>query len=356
MGRVSSAGNDGAAWARRAASGALLATLVAAPAGACDICAVYTASEMRELRAGLRLGVAEQFTRFTTRQLDSVEKPNPGEEMTSSITQLVLGYGLTPRVGVQLNLPIIARTYRRLEDGVLVRGNETGFGDLSLTGQVLAFRTATEDSVIRLSLLGGLRLPSGNPDRLAEEQEEDHHDAAVARAAPRLRPLHTTGSGGGGEPVSHEAEAMSAIHGHDLALGSGSVDGIVGASLFWSWRRLFFTAGGQYAIRTEGAFDYRYANDLTWSAGPGVYALLTHGYSLGLQALSTGETKGNDSQDGTQLDDTALTALYVGPGVSFSWGTSLAADLVADLPVVQHNTGLQIVADWRLRGGITWRF
>jgi hypothetical protein len=335
---------------------AALAAAAAVPARACDVCAVYTASEMRELRTGFHLGIAEQFTRFTTIREDGHEVANPGERLDSSITQVLLGWDFTDRLGVLLSLPLVSRTFRRVEDGRLRSGDETGVGDLALLGRFLAFRAATTESVVRVSLLGGLKLPSGDSSRLGEElAEEPVGGAALHRLAYRLRPLHGLphdAPDGGPGP----AALASGIHGHDLALGSGSVDGIVGASAFGSWKRLFATAETQYAIRTEGDFAYRYANDLTWSTGPGVFALLTHRYSLGTQVLFTGETKGNDHQAGAQLDDTAITALYLGPGVTFSWGTQLAGDVIVDVPVVQHTTGRQIVADVRVRGGLTWRF
>lgn len=345
------------ASARRLGAAALAAAL-AAPvcAPACDVCAVYVATELRDRRMGLRLGVAEQFTRFATLQDDGKEVPNPaGQFMNSSITQLLLGYNVTPRLGLQLNLPIIARTFRRPEGGGIERGNETGFGDLSLLANVLAYSHTSERSVFQLTLLGGLKLPSGNPDRLAEELEEGHHHGGETAAGEAVA-SHT----GGPEPAEPgpggAGEIESGIHGHDLALGSGSVDGIVGGQLFWSWQRLYLTAAGQYAIRTEGAFDYRYANDLSWQTGPGFFVLLTHDYSLGVQALFSGETKGKDSQAGETLDDTGITALYLGPVASFTWGPSLGAELMADLPLVVHNTALQIVPDFRVRGGVVWRF
>jgi hypothetical protein len=40
----------------------------------------------------------------------------------------------------------------------------------------------------------------------------------------------------------------------------------------------------------------------------------------------------------------------------FTWGTSLAAEAAVDVPVYQHNTSLQIVADYRLRFAVIWRF
>jgi hypothetical protein len=156
-------------------------------------------------------------------------------------------------------------------------------------------------------------------------------------------------------PGEEDTPGGSGIHGHDLALGSGSVDGIVGASLFWSWRRAFLRASGQYAVRREGRFDYRYANDLIWSCGPGAYLALRHDRTLALHAAFSGETKGKDTLAGTRLDDTAITSLYLGPGVSIAW-RGLAAELAAELPLRQNNTSLQIVPSFRLRGGLVWHF
>jgi hypothetical protein len=330
-------------------------SVTAARAVACDVCAVYTATEMQARRTGLRLGVFEQLTRFTTLRRDGREVPNrAGEELNSSITQVLAGYNFTPRVGLQLNLPLVSRTFRRVEGTRLADDDETGLGDMSLTANVLAFSRVSEESVFHVTLLGGLELPTGDTGRLAEELLEDPH--AEPHRVPRLRravPRHTVPApppGGGDAPLE------SGIHGHDLALGSGSVDGLVGAQAFWSWRRLFVTASGQYAVRTAGDFDYEFANELSWHGGPGVMLLLDHRYTLGVQGLVAGETKGKDRQAGARLDDTAITALYAGPGVLFTWGTALGLELAADLPVVQHETALQIVADYRIRGGLTWRF
>jgi len=330
---------------------------VAPPARACDVCAVYTATELRERRTGFRLGVAEQITSFTTLQRDGEEVDNTaGERLLSSITQVIAGYGITPRLGVQLNLPLISRTFRRVENGRLTAGDETGVGDMSLVGQALAYSSVSETSVCRFSLLGGIKFPTGDASRLAEELPEVRASigAAGTRGLAAVRPRHAVPV-----PVDDphgDPPLESGIHGHDLALGSGSYDGIVGGQFFWSWKRLFATAGGQYTIRTEGAFDYQFANDLTWLAGPGAFVLLGHTYSLGVQGVFSGETKGNDQQLDVKFDDTAITALYAGPAFLFTWGTSLDAEVAADLPVVQHNTGLQIVPDFRVRAAMAWRF
>jgi len=347
-----------------AAMGILMWSL-STPAVACDICAVYVSTEMSESRTGFSLGVAEQFTRFGTLQLGGEEVPNPaGEYLNSSVTQLLLSYALMRRLHFQLNLPIIVRDYRRLEDDGVVDGDESGIGDLALTALFNVWTYVDEASVVRFSLFGGVKFPTGNSDRLGEELDEGHHSAEDDAEGEEE---HDHGDAEDGHVHVHVAphhvhdeaddeHVESGIHGHDLALGSGSYDGIVGGRLYASWRRAFLSATVQYTPTSTGSFDYAYADGLTWSGGPGVYAWLGHGTTLGLMAVLSGQTKGNDELDGTKLNDTAITSLFVGPGLLFTWGTSLAVDIAGDLPVIQNNTSLQIVADYRIRGGAVWRF
>ena len=312
-----------------------MTTVLASPTltRACDICAVYTATEQGESRIGPRAGLAVQYTHYGTLRENGDRVPNPEHQsLDSVITQVLLGYQVTPRIGLQLNLPLITRQFVRIQDGRRVRGNVSGPGDLSLLAHVLVHSIVTETSVFRFSVLGGLELPTGDPAYRGEELAEEHPHGA------------------------DEHMPENGVHGHDLALGSGSVDGLVGGELFWSWQRAFVSGSLHYAIRGDGAFDYRYANELTWTGGPGAYLLLDHDHSLALQALVSGETKGKDHQGGARLDDTAVTSLFVGPRVLFTWGTSLAMEGAVELPVVQHETALQIVADYRLRAAAVWRF
>lgn len=339
------------AQAGRAAALLFIGLLVGASAGpapACDICAVYIATDLAETLTGPRLGLAEQFTHYGTLEDGGRKVRNPaGERIDSSITQFVGRWQFHPRVGAQINVPFISRHYRRLTaDGRVRHGDETGPGDLALVADVLAYHHVGSESVLRWSFLGGLELPTGDTGPLAEELPSP---ASRARRPRGLRPRHG-GHHHGGNTVA------SGVHGHDLALGSGSVDGIVGSAASWCWRRVFVTATLQYAVRREGDFDYRYANDLVWDGGPGVYLLLDHRYTVAAQAVFGGETKGKDRQRGARLDDTAVTRLTLGPSLLVTWGTRLAAAVTLDIPVRRHNTALQIVPDYRIRAGATWRF
>ena len=311
----------------------------------CDICAIYTSVDLGQSRTGFRLGLGQQYTDFDTRMVDSVEVENPGERLQSSITQILLGYSFGPEWALQVNLPIIYRPYTRLEDGELVSGSESGIGDLSLLGSWVPFRTVTERGLFRFTLFGGLKFPTGNSDPLGEELEPDIDDEIRDRFL--AAPAHAQ--------VSHDA-SPSAIHGHDIALGTGSYDGVVGGQIYASWDRFFWTASAQYTIRTEGSFDYRYANDLTFNTGPGYYAYLDHGWLVGLQAIISGETKGQDELAGEPVGDTAATYLFAGPALRIGYGSSLTAEVTGGIPFIRHETALQIVPDYRIRGGLVWRF
>ena len=212
--------------------------------------------------------------------------------------------------------------------GGIEHGTAAGLGDVSLVGTVVPWRVDRRDFNITTTILGGVKFPTGNPDRLEEEFNE----------------------------VENPVGPPSGIHGHDLTLGSGSYDGIVGGSFYVRWRHAFLSASTQYAIRTEGAFDYQFANDLTWLGGPGYYLVLNDDWTLSLQAIVSGEYKGMDIFQGEKADDTAVTSVYLGPALSFTWRDKLSATLAADLPVSIYNSSFQTVPNYRIRGGLTWHF
>jgi hypothetical protein len=297
---------------------------------ACDLCSIYSATQARgEVGKGFYAGVAEQFTHFGTMQVDGRKVPNEvGQYLNSAISQLYVGYNIDDRLGVQFNLPVIYRSFKRPEGFAIDRGTESGIGDASLIGNLLAYRKLENNFTFSWTVLGGIKLPTGSTDRIKEEFTE----------------------------VEVPGAPESGIHGHDLALGTGSFDGIVGTGIFTRWKRLFLTASTQYAIRTKGHFDYQFANDLTWTGGLGVYLILGHQYTLALQAVVSGEHKDTDTFQGASADDTGVTSVYLGPQLSFTWSSKMSAQLGADFPVSIDNTALQTVPDYRVRAGLNWHF
>ena len=313
----------------------LLAGTLATPALACDLCSIYSAAQARaEIGKGFSVSLAEQFTSYGTLQQDSAEVANgTGQFFDSSVTQIVTAYHFTERFGVQFNLPVIRRSFARPEGAAFETGTVSGLGDAALAFNLEAFRWEAKHATFAWSLLGGVKLPTGSADRLQEEVDE-------LTAPP--------------PPPGRE----SAIHGHDLALGSGSVDGIIGTSVYARWQRVYFSAAMQYGLRTTGRFGYRHAADVTWAGGPGCYLALNDNYTVALQLNVTGETKGQDTFAlmGGRMPDTAVTTVFVGPQIAVTWAEQFSAEAGVELPVSRRNTALQVVPDYRVRAGITWRF
>ena len=297
----------------------------AAGAYACDLCSVYTTVAMEQIKAGPRVGLATQFSSFKSLREAGEEVDNDaGEMLRSSITQLLVGYNFNTSWGVQASVPWIERRFRQETETGTTSGREDGLGDIALTGRWVALDNIGENqTMLRATLRGGIKLPTGDSDRLAEEEHDEAH------------------AGG--------------LHGHDLALGTGSIDYLLGADLFASRGRAFVSLAVDYSLRTEGDHDYRHADDLTVSAGPGVF--FTHGpteHRMAMQLVATMQSKGQDTQAGEKVAGSALTAVYLGPRILYSWRTSLVAHLELDLPTVLNNSGLSLVPDYRLRAGFTW--
>ena len=301
---------------------AFVACLAASTPGVfgCDLCAIYGAMQAQGLSGrGFFGGAAEQYTYFGTFQSGGHNATNPDGEYIHSLTsQTFVGYNFNERVGVQFNLPVIYRDYGK--DGA--HSSEGGIGDASLVGNVLLFEKVSDEGTFRWTGLGGIKFPTGSTDKL-NPAEEDFAEG---------------------------------IGGHDLTLGSGSYDGVVGTGFYAARKRLFVTGAMQYAIRTEGDFGYQFANDWIWYGGPGVFLVMGDKYTLSLQAVVSGESKGEDTINGVGTGDTAVTSVYLGPQVSLTWAGRLSVQVAADLPVSIASSGEQIVPDYRIRGAVTWRF
>jgi|CXWL01.1.fsa_nt_gi opacity protein-like surface antigen len=330
-------------------AGVVLAAGLASPASACDLCALFSALETQQTQPGWYVGLAEQYSSFETLLQDGEEVDNEADQsLTSSITQVVVGYQLNRRFGLQVNAPWIDRSFDRIHDGEAESGSETGLGDVTLLAHYRAYEWYENDRAFVFNLLGGVKLPTGDSDRLAEEAEEGHHeeDAATGLVSAPL----------GHEGEEHGEEIPAGVHGHDLALGSGSTDALLGFSGFGSRGRFFTGFELQYWLRQEGDLDYRFGDDLSWSIAPGYFLWLGHDRSLALALELFGENKDKDELAGEELGDTGLDAIYLGPSLRYSETGRFSSQLTVDLPLEQDTTDLQIVPDYRVRLGGIWRF
>lgn len=296
----------------------------------CDLCAVYMAQEAQgESQPATYSGISEQYTRFETMKDDGKVVDNDASQfMRSSILQVYAGFQAFDRVGLQVNVPIINRSFRRPEDGANDEGTTSGLGDASVLAKYFAVDQSSANFGWRLNLIGGVKLPTGDSSRIKEEQNET-------------------------EPAPGAPE--SGVHGHDLTLGSGSTDVILGTSVEVHPGRVILPGSVQYVVRTKGAYDYRFANDLNWQLAPGYFVALDHDSSTSVSLSVSGEYKGKDTFEGESADDTGMNAVYAGPQVSMTRGSMFSGQLEYDLPVMIKNTALQLVPTSRMKAGITVR-
>jgi len=328
------------------------------PGVACDLCGCYTPQletlsplqldAARSWTSGLYGAVAEQFTHFGALQFEGDEVPNPTHQhLDSSITQLVGGYTFNSRFALQVNLPLIYRSFQRPEGFAIDRGTESGLGDISLVGKLVLFhlekgggRTVNFDDPKspRMEVhepdftcsgvfIGGVKFPTGDSSRLKEEFNETEVEGAPE----------------------------SGIHGHDLTLGTGSYDGIFGGQLAVRYKNFFFQQDVQFTLRGDGLHQYHFANDLSWSGGPGYYFVRREPALLGLQAIISGEYKDVDRFQGKPAADTGITSVFAGPRLTASLG-KFSAELAVEIPLSIDNTALQAVPDYRISGAIAIRF
>jgi len=307
-----------------------------------------TSAAQQSWRDSFYVAAAEQFTHFGTLQLDGREVPNPtGQYLDSSVTQFVAGYSFTSRFALQINLPLIYRSFERPEGFGIDRGTESGLGDISLLGKFVLFHRETggsaslkfddpknphfethePDFTISALIIGGVKFPTGDTSRLKEEFNE----------------------------VQVPGAPESGIHGHDLTLGSGSYDGILGGQFSIRAKSFFFQTDTEFDLRGAGAHHYHFANDISWSGGPGYYFIRSRETIVGLQIVCSGEHKDVDRFRGQPAEDTGITSVFLGPRLVVSHG-KFSGELAAEFPVSIDNTALQVVPDYRLRASFAVRF
>jgi len=324
---------------------------------ACDLCGCYTpqleAMPAMELTpspswlAGWYAAASEQFTRFATVQIDGREVANPtGQYENSSITQLVAGYDVTSRFALQINLPLIYREFKRPEGFAIDRGTVSGLGDVSLLLKTVAFHYS---SPARRTF----EVEGKNP--IAIEHEPDFTASAILLTGIKF----PTGDSSRIEEEFHEVEIPGApesgIHGHDLTLGTGSYDGVFGEQTSLRYKNVFFETNVQFTLRGDGTHQYHFADDLTWSGGPGYYFIRRQDMIIGLQFVASGEYKDVDRFRGKPAEDTGITSVFLGPRLIASRGR-FSAEIAAEFPVSIDNTALQVVPDYRLRGAVSFHF
>jgi hypothetical protein len=305
-------------------------------AWACDPCGVHGAVQVPGVMNALRttglqprvwtLGVNEQFSSFRVRDENDLRTTNTDLELIRnlSVTQLSLAYNISSQLAVQVNAPLVVRNYDHFERFSKVRDTEAGLGDSSMVGTYSPYSHSDLDQRFFVAGVAGIKAPTGDTGSLARVVDD------------------TSG------------QASTRIQGRGLTLGTGSVDVPLGVVAYGRMNRVQVFAGAQYTIRTEGAADYTFANDLTWSISPGWLFVLGEDQNLSCSLVFSGEDKGSDRVAGEVLPRTTMHNLYLGPELFYSLNSELSVLAGLDLPIARDVGGAAVEPELRARLTISW--
>ncbi len=310
---------------------------VASTVYACDPCALYNASRLQGHSEGdFSISISEQYTDYDLAQDTNENSIRDGELVRGfSTTQFVFNYDATEALGLQVSLPMIGRRYDQIQQYRVDTESEVELGDIVLSGTYSFLNYRKTDWVAISGLTFGLKLPTGDTGVLDDTTEENDVQENI------ILKHHTIGTGSGGRA---------------LTFGTGSYDYILGNNSLLRYERYLLLTNLQYTFRTEGDYDYRFANDLIFSASPGYYIMLDHDFTLAAAVSLSGEFKGKDTQYGNKVTGSAYSNLYLGPTFFITSDDKIGLELGMDFRVTGEDANAVVVPEKRLKANVSYRF
>jgi len=305
---------------------------------ACDPCAFYNLSRLQGTHEqSLTLSLSEQYSSF--RLANPERLPREGSRTRSfSTTHLSVGYDISDRIGVQLSVPYVYTSSDRIERFARVSKNsDSGFGDLALIGQFSLYQDLQAESATLAGLSFGVKFPTGDTGSLGEFRSDLDSSSTVL-------------------PLRHHNPAGGLGGGRLLSLGTGSYDFIFGGNLLRRQGRFLVMGYAQYVHRTEGDFDYRFADDFIWSVGPGYYLHLDHEESVVFRLALGGEHKGMDRLNSQKVQGSRVSNIFISPEFIVSFAGGYVFELGVDLPAYRGSDSALSETRYRVRSALSYRF
>lgn len=311
------------------------------PLFACDICAIYTSSSMAAHEKGsYTIAISEQLTSFDRAESEPENSIRDGELVRSfSTTQFAFAYDVSEVFGLQVNLPMIGRRFDRIEGYRAETMDDLGLGDMAVLGSYSVMNDQEADWTNLASVTIGIKLPTGDTGVLEDVSEEGARDGESLASLKH-----------------HTVAVNSGVGGRVLTFGSGSVDFIFGANSFLRYQKMILLTQVQYTLRTEGDYDYEFADDFVFTTGPGVFLYNQHPYNFAVRAALSGEFKGKDNFAGEVVQGSQVSNLYLGPETILIWDDRVNATLGLDFRVTGEDTDATVVPETRLRLSMAYSF
>ncbi len=324
-------------------------------AQACDYCLISQGISPLDTVNGKGLRITQRYTELDRVYDGENELLNPGAEEQYYTTEIGGFWSPLPRLTLIGVLPLrVTRIDGHLEHGhgegahedeheqheheehghdeaatalptvEHQHGGDEGLGDMSLLARFKALEYHTLEATTSVALIAGVKVPSGSTDGRADN----------------------------GTFLDAHAQ-----------LGTGSTDGLFGASLQHARGRWSLAANALAAVKGEGEsgnVDYEYGDSLNYDvnvryrvrpATIGQAANQTF-LSLGL----SGELRDMEEVAGVELENTGGHVVFIQPGAQCYLGANIILEAAAQVPVHHSLRGVQLGEDFKLFGSLTWMF
>lgn len=252
--------------------------------------------------APLKLFLQEQYTSLVEADSSEANSIKNGELVRDFLTnQINLSYSLNDSFSVMLAVPYIVRGYYDVKNFSREYKVDSGIGDISALGYYADTILSSEDFSASYSLYGGVKTPTGDT-------------GSIGQASNNIT-------------TKHHVIPSSASAGRILTFGTGSYDFPLGAGVFLESGRFITPLSFQYTFKTEGSFNYKFADDIIFYAAPGVNVLSSEEFSMSLHYMMSGEFKNADTLSGKKVSESAYSNLFMGPSTIIKLGNNFGAEI-----------------------------
>jgi hypothetical protein len=287
---------------------------------ACDFClASQGISPLEVGSSGMRIDV--RYLSVGTMYRDGSRTENAERELETHLTQQYsLFYALGNSVSLATLVPLPRRHSEAMSgQGALVTGNQFGVGDVSVLARYKPFVGHGMESTYILSLVGGVKLPTGRTDGRDSQ---------------------------GGLLDAH------------VQLGTGSTDLLMGASGFAAIGQTAFIVNLLGGFAGKGSNGHQFGNSLNYDATVR-YGILPEDYDspqLFATMSVNGELRGYERQDGAIDENSGGNVVYVSPGFQLFITPALTFELSYQYAIIHTLYGQQLGEDYRLMSGLQFLF
>ena len=214
---------------------------------------------------------------------------------SDSVYNAVLGYGVTDKLTLTLQLPFVTRETRQVESEDFVGQSERSSGQ----GDAIAFgKYRFYDKLFGATAILGIKAPTG---RTSET------DKQAARFEPEEQP------------------------------GTGSTDFMFGIALNKTFGRFTVDGSVLYQLKGSGTQDYEFG-DIVRTNLMGAYTIKERRTYPGVQLLAgvNAQFADKDHENAEKISDSGGTTVFFSPGISSQLTDRLTSSATIMLPVLQN--------------------